>query len=72
MTPTIGKYYYINYQDHIEPEGSYFGIAKCVDKYERNDKGENLEAPMYEFEHPLKDKMVRQLYLAQEVIMEAK
>jgi hypothetical protein len=72
MKPTIGRYYYINYEDKTEPEGSYFGIAKCVDKYERDDKGANLPESMYEFEHPLKDKMVRQLYIEKEIFMEAK
>ena len=73
MTPTIGKFYYINYQDHTETEGSYFGIAKCVGKYERNEQGKNLLAPMYEFKHPDKSgKMVLSLFLDNEILFEAK
>ena len=72
MTPRIGKFYYINYEDKQMPKGSYFGIAKCVAVYERNEKGENLVRPMYEFEHPQDDKMVLSLFYDDEVIMEAK
>jgi hypothetical protein len=73
MTPTIGKFYYIDYKDAEQPKGSYFGIARCVGKYERDENGQNLKEPFYEFEHPLNDHgMVRQLYVSREIIMEAK
>lgn len=73
MKPTIGKFYYINYQDHDQPEGSYFGIARCVGRYERNELGENLAQPMYEFEHPDKTgKLVLSLFLENEVMYESK
>jgi hypothetical protein len=73
MKPTPGKYYYINYEDDEHPEGSYFGVARYVNKYERNEKGENLKEPMYEFEHPDKDgKLVLSLFMDSEIIFEAK
>ncbi len=72
MTPTIGKFYYIDYTDKEQPKGSYFGIAKCVGKYERDENGNNLKEPFYEFEHPQDNQMVRSLYMRSEVIMEAK
>lgn len=72
MKPTIGKYYYINYEDKDQPEGSYFGIARCVNKYERNENGENLREIMYEFEHPDKEgNLVLSLFLDKEIIFEA-
>jgi hypothetical protein len=72
MKPTIGKYYYINYEDKEEPEGSYFGLARCVGKYERNDAGENLKEPMYEFEHPSQNgNLVLSLFLENEIVFEA-
>jgi hypothetical protein len=73
MKPTIGKFYYINYQDQAEPEGSYFGIARCVGKYDRNDQGENLAEPMYEFEHPSQNgNLVLSLFLENEILFESK
>lgn len=72
MKPVIGKFYYIDYTDKEEPEGSYFGIARCVGKFERNEQGHNLKEPFYEFEHPLNNQMVRNLYIDKEIVMEAK
>ena len=72
MKPKIGKYYYINYEDKIQPEGSYVGIALCVGKYERDQDGNNLKEIFYEFEHPQDDKLVRNLYTDQEIILEAR
>jgi hypothetical protein len=72
MRPSIGKFYYINYEDKENPKGSYFGIARCVATYERNENGEQLVRPLYEFEHPQDDKMVLSLFFDDEVVMEAK
>lgn len=73
MKPKIGKYYYINYEDKQQPEGSYYGLAKCVGKYERNEAGDPVYPVMYEFEHPDdKGELVLSLYYEQEILMEAK
>jgi hypothetical protein len=72
MKPVIGKFYYIDYTDEKQPEGSYFGIARCVGKFEINEQGGTLREPFYEFEHPLNNKMVRNLYTDKEIVMEAK
>jgi hypothetical protein len=72
MKPTIGKYYYINYVDKQQPEGSYAGIARCVARYERDEWGNNLKEVFYEFEHPQDEQMVRSLYTDNEILMEAK
>ena len=72
MKPIVGKFYYIDYTDGEQPEGSYFGIARCVGKFERNEQGRNLKEPFYEFEHPLNNEMVRNLYTDKEIVMEAK
>jgi hypothetical protein len=73
MIPTQGKFYYIDYVDNAQPEGSYYGIAKFVRAYERDEDGNNLKIPLYEFEHPDKDgKMVLSLFTKEEIILEAK
>ena len=71
MIPKLGKYYYINYVDKIEPAGSYDGIALCVGKYEYNEAGDKLREALYEFEHPQGGKKVLSLFTAAEIILEA-
>jgi len=71
MIPKIGRFYYINYEDKAEPEGSYFGIARCVAVFDK-DTEERPIKPLYEFEHPdPKGNMVLSVYYAEEVMMEA-
>ena len=73
MIPVRGKYYFINYQDKEQPEGSYYGIARFVQAFERDEKGNNLQIPLYEFEHPDKDgRLVLSLFTRDEIILEAK
>jgi len=71
MIPKLGKYYYINYVDKIEPAGSYNGIARCVGKHEYNKSGDKLNEALYEFEHLQGGKQVLSLFTAAEVILEA-
>lgn len=73
MIPKQGKFYYINYVDNEQPEGSYNGIARFVQAYERDENGRNMKIPLYEFEHPDKDgKMTLSLFTKEEIILEAK
>jgi hypothetical protein len=72
MTPSVGKYYFVDYKDNTAPEGSYSGIALCVKKYTHDGSGHVLADPLFEFEHPQNGKLVLSLFLAKEVIMEAK
>jgi hypothetical protein len=68
--PKPGKFYYVDYQDKQDPDGSYFGIAECVHVYEYNRDGEPLIPPLYEFKHPDKTgKMVLSVFYADEVIL---
>ena len=72
MIPELGKFYYIDYTDKENPEGSFFGVARCVKEYKYNEAGEKLLKPMYEFEHQDKSgKMTLSLFYADEIIMEA-
>jgi hypothetical protein len=72
VIPEPGKFYYIDYTDAEEPEGSYFGLAKCMGVYSRNRKGEQIYPPLYEFMHPTKEgDQTLSLFYASEVVMEA-
>ena len=72
IVPVPGKFYYIDYTDHDQPEGSFLGIARCVKVYDKNEKGEPVNPPLYEFEHPdKKGDMYLSLFYATEVVMEA-
>ena len=71
MIPQKGKFYYIDYTDKDEPEGSYFGLGRCVEVYSTDELG-NPITPLYEFEHPDKQgNMILSVYYANEIIMEA-
>lgn len=71
MIPQIGKFYYINYQDKDTPSGSYFGLGRCVEIYNKDVSGKPIK-PLYEFEHPDEHgKMALSVYYAEEVMMEA-
>ena len=73
MIPKSGKYYFINYVDRQDPNGSYDGLARFIRAYERDEDGNNLKIPLYEFEHPDKDgKMTLSLFTKEEIILEAK
>jgi hypothetical protein len=72
MIPKLGKFYYIDYTDKEAPEGSYFGIARCVKEYQYSESGERLVRPLYEFEHPNNEgEMCLSLYYEDEIVMEA-
>jgi hypothetical protein len=72
MIPKVGKFYYIDYEDKDQPEGSFFGIARCVKIYDRDEVGRPIAPALYEFEHNGKDgKMELSLFFASEVVMEA-
>jgi hypothetical protein len=51
MIPKVGDFYYIDYVDHDQPEGSFFGIGKCVKIYDKAKDGKPVDPPLYEFEH---------------------
>lgn len=71
MIPKVEKYYYVDYTDHDNPDGSYFGIAKCVTIHNTDDKGRKIK-PLYEFLHPNKDgKMTLSLFYENEVVLDA-
>ena len=73
VIPEPEKFYYIDYQDVNESEGSYFGIAKCVRVCDVNGDGERLIPPLYEFLHPTPDgSMALSLFYGREVVMETK
>lgn len=70
--PIVGKFYYINYEDKEEPDGSYFGIAECVDIFEHDADGELLKDALYEFKHPdASGKMTLSVFYKDEILMEA-
>jgi hypothetical protein len=72
VIPQPGKFYYIDYTDSEQPEGSYFGIAQCIKICDRKESGQKIYPPLYEFLHPTKDgEQTRSLFYASEVLMEA-
>lgn len=71
MIPKLEKYYYIDYVDDDNPDGSYFGIAKCVAINNTDDKGRSIK-PLYEFLHTNKDgKMTLSLFYENEIVLDA-
>jgi len=73
MNPALGKFYYIDYTDHDQPTGSFFGIAQCVKEYNKKENGEPLVPPLYEFEHQNSEgKMCLSLFYPNEIVMEAR
>ena len=73
MIPQLGKFYYIDYTDHDQPEGSFFGIAECVNIFNRAKDGREIEQSLYEFKHQdKKGNICLSLFYAKEVMFEAK
>ena len=79
VIPVPGKFYYVDYVDKDVPDGSYSGIAECLKVHTKGHDGKPIEPVMYEFAHPDlqqkkkgKNRMIRSLFFANEVIMEAK
>jgi hypothetical protein len=70
ITPKPGMFYFIDYIDPVQPKGSYFGIAKCINVCDSDEEGERIIPPLYEFIHPTADgEMVSSLFYAAEVVM---
>ena len=72
MIPEVGKFYYIDYTDHEQPEGSYFGIARCIKIHSHDEKGTPINPALYEFEHEKDGKLWASLFYSNEIIMEAR
>jgi hypothetical protein len=73
VQPAPGKFYFIDYVDAEQPEGSYFGIAKCVRVCDTGESGRKIYPPLYEFLHPRADgELTLSLFYASEVVMESK
>lgn len=71
MIPKIEKYYYIDYQDKTDPNGSFFGLGKCVRIFNHDENGKPIR-PLYEFQHQSKDgKMTLSVFYAEEIVMDA-
>lgn len=71
MIPKLEKYYYIDYQDKIDPEGSFFGLAKCVRIFTHDENGKPIR-PLYEFKHEDKEgRVTLSVFYEEEVMMDA-
>lgn len=71
IKPKVGKFYYIDYEDKDDAAGSYFGIAECINVFDRDENLRPIEPPLYEFVHPKADgELVRSLFYASEVTTE--
>ena len=72
MIPKVGEFYYIDYTDHDQPEGSFFGIAECVKIFDRSQDGKRVDPPMYEFKHQdKKGNMCLSLFYEKEIMFKA-
>ena len=72
MTPKVGKFYYIDYEDKEQPEGSFFGIARCVKIHSKDNSGLPVDPMLFEFEHQEKNgEMTLSLFYESEIVMEA-
>lgn len=72
MIPKLGKFYYIDYTDEEQPEGSFFGIARCIKIHDKDAVGFPVDPVLYEFEHQDKDgEMLQSLFYESEVVLEA-